>query len=257
MSIYANKIFYINNEPHKITKTAYRAIHYKPCKIDNTYENDKVLTKEKYYHFSNELDDGIEYKTSMTIFNDKKYQLYDSHDENIYLFRKFRCNDIYSAHPGTLTLLESEIKENYNESFFKNDSGKIGALDMIFDSVNYLLSIRNTLAQTHNMFMQEKQNKHIIYTFVHLVKLVTLDEVIKYLNITTIDIRSFIETIIYEYDEQNKIEDKIVDIIENLECPICLDVKNCELGHFKCKHFLCETCYELITIKKCMLCRSH
>jgi hypothetical protein len=43
----------------------------------------------------------------------------------------------------------------------------------------------------------------------------------------------------------------------NDECPICLDVKSCEIGHFKCKHHLCFGCYKSLNIKTCMICRSE
>ena len=40
------------------------------------------------------------------------------------------------------------------------------------------------------------------------------------------------------------------------ECPICLDTKQCEIGHFKCTHDLCSDCYKLLNNKCCCLCRS-
>ena len=41
-----------------------------------------------------------------------------------------------------------------------------------------------------------------------------------------------------------------------IDCPICLDIKICEIGHFQCKHHLCLDCYKLLNKKCCMMCRS-
>jgi hypothetical protein len=42
----------------------------------------------------------------------------------------------------------------------------------------------------------------------------------------------------------------------NTDCPICLDTKACQVGHFKCKHHVCSDCYDQLNNKCCMMCRS-
>jgi hypothetical protein len=90
-----------------------------------------------------------------------------------------------------------------------------------------------------------------------------LKQFIKYFNnptklqfINSHDLNDKFNTYVYEFNKLLNICQRPLENILNVECPICLDVKLCQIGHFKCQHYICSDCLPLLKNPICCLCRS-
>ena len=90
-----------------------------------------------------------------------------------------------------------------------------------------------------------------------------LKQLIKYFNnsnklqfINSHDLNDKFNAYMYEFNKILNIYQRPLENIQNTECPICLDVKTCIIGHFKCQHYICSDCLPLLKTQICCLCRS-
>ena len=119
-----------------------------------------------------------------------------------------------------------------------------------YERLNTMISIYEKNDDIKYIICNNEQKEHLKECKTKIYNIISKQE-FKLLKITYED---YFYTNISSIVTKIKQELKLSNIYD--ECPICLDVKSCNIGHFNCKHHLCNDYYKLLNNKICMVCRS-
>ena len=239
---YNNKYFKMENVPYKITRTTDKTIFYKRCVKDNEMllENGLIFhhSSTHYYHYSDQIDpNDPEQKMLKSKFVKYGYQLIENLNLDLYNFDETGYfNSLFFLDSKTLKSIYTLQYEIYSHTHL------ISLINIYKDRTSE--SGINFYNDLKTYFIENKQK---------IFKIISNDD-------------SIVDKLL-DYNKRLK-PDEVYQIIESvkkeltpkiqieIDCPICFDVKICEIGHFKCKHHLCLDCYKLLNNKCCMMCRS-
>jgi hypothetical protein len=233
---YNNKFFKIQNVPYKITRTTDKTIFYKCCIKDKemSFNNGLIYhhSKNYYYHYSDQIDpNDPEQKMLKSKFINYGYQLTDNLNLDLYNYNE-------TGYFNSLFFLDSNTLKSIYELQYE-----IYSYRHLFDLL-YILRSTTSDTDKRSYFTETKQK---IFQMISNDGSI-VDKLLNYNNhLNPDEVHQIIDSIKKELTPKIEIE---------TDCPICLEVKICEIGHFKCKHHLCPDCYKLLNKKFCCLCRS-
>jgi hypothetical protein len=249
MAKYTGKYFLdqVNLTQNYIISETDTEIIYQECHIDSNLMPRNFLNSNiiftYFYHYSKFVHDDTKEKI-MLVNNliDQNIIVDDEFDDDIYFELVIVLDENLNHHNKLKT-----IHHGYFESFFYKNPFKFETLILLNQylymytfSKEHKLNFRNNSEKIKNVILQKKTlyidalNESVNYNY-HIDvenKLDMLNNIITYIH------------------PQKILETKV------LECPICLEDKMCEVGHFNCRHHLCKDCFMCLKFKLCMMCRA-
>lgn len=249
MAKYTGKYFLdqVNLTQNYIISETDTEIIYQECHKDSNIMSHNILYSNiistYIYHYSKFVNDNKKDK-NMLINNliDKNIIVVDELDDDIY-FERVKVLDENLNHHNEL----KTIHYGYFESFFYKNPFKFDTLIQLNQYLymytfmkEHKLNFRNNSEKIKDVILQNET------LFID-----ALNESVKYnYHIDVQDKLYMLNNIITYIHPQQIFETKV------LECPICLDDKMCEVGHFNCCHHLCKDCFKCLKAKLCMMCRA-
>jgi len=245
---YTNKYFFLEDMQYKIIRSTEKTILYKSCMIDKKMKVKNFNSRStQFYHYSNQIDQDQEEKRMLKLtFINNGYQLIDNLNLDLY----------YISQPGYLT----QTKSGYFNSLFFLDPNRLKSIHKFQCHLHSYIIRTETIKlyanktseidviTRNNLIVSLTETKQHIFQEMISNDGSIVDKLLNYNNhLNPDEVHQIIDSIKKELTPKIEIE---------TDCPICLEVKICEIGHFKCKHHLCPDCYKLLNKKFCCLCRS-